>query len=190
MRFFRTLSFVVCLSFQPVLRAETQVLNLRNQVPSSQPGQVESPKVRIGLKMVPYHAADAANPQDLKLDPSKAIKHMLRCEMDEPSHFYVGAFHIVVTPMAWDKNASRLAAKVDFMHRFGNEGDVEENFGSVEITGHLEGTKDLFVLRGYNQKVLKDKFQRPRVFVAVGAGQASPPLSKGEPAKQAVAPQM
>ncbi len=157
-----------------VLIAKPQVLRLRNMVdaPATQSAS-EQYKVRLSLKIVPYESTSNTEPNAQQVDSlnqAKALKRILRCDLENSDHFYIGRYHIVTRPRGWNKQTQTVQIDIHIAERFGGDGQVEEDLGSVLVTGTLQGEQSPYTLQGYRKIKLLDKQLQPKILVEAGSG--------------------
>ena len=145
--------------------------------PDDQPLDTQStPRVRIPLSFKAWSDVETMAP-DGKMKKSriagKAISQVLRARIERSNDFFLGNFRVKTTPIRWLKRSNQYQVKLEVFKRLGEDGTLEENLGSVTLTGVLEKQDDgLFVLNGTARRLFRERTGEP--ILDFDAGQHAP----------------
>lgn len=138
-------------------------------------------QVRIGLRLTPFVTAKT---QNLKGEikeisrPAGDLKRTLRARVNRMNHFVVSDYHVETEPLSYVKEMNQYRVKLKFSKRLGPYGELEENIGSMEVAGKLEGSAGLYVLKGAASTEFKDPMGRPILRVMAGFGEVASSTSQ------------
>lgn len=92
----------------------------------------------------------------------KPISQVLRARIERSNDFFLSDYRIKTTPVRWLKRSNQYQVKLELFKRLGEDGAIEENLGSVTLTGVLEKQDDgLFVLNGSARRLFRDRVGDP-----------------------------
>ena len=136
------------------------------------PNASEPARVRINLRLTPWKmtsGTDAEGGQRPIHLAQQPINHTLRARLDKTNHFYFGEWHIQTTPIRWTRTSRRWSVRLDVARRYGSWGQLEENLGSMELSGILqEQGEKIFLLNGIAKKRFNDRMGQPALEVVAG----------------------
>ena len=99
----------------------------------------------------------------------KPISHVLRARIEKPNDFYVGDWRIQTTPIRWIKATGQYQVRLELYRRYGEGGQIEENLGSVNLTGLLEKQADgLYLVQGSAKRRFTDSSGQPVASLEIG----------------------
>lgn len=124
-------------------------------------------KVRIGLRLTVFDPI-TQNSTGPKMKVSRVLRHTLRAKVLTPNHFYIDKFHLQTTPIKWNRINGNYGVRITFYSKFGRNGEVEEELGSLVVKGNLKGKDGLYILHGVGKETFKDKFGKPKLGVVAG----------------------
>lgn len=143
-------------------------------------------KVRIGLRLTPFKKVVTRHPDgstETQYIAAEALRHTLRARLNQANHFYVGEWHVVTAPVKWVQKTRHYEVQLQLNRRYGAFGQLEENVGSVLLSGVLEEQEDhVHVLIGAVRQRLRDKFGNPYLDVVAGSQAAPQPSAQAAPA--------
>ncbi|MBM4252579.1 MAG: hypothetical protein FJ146_11460 [Deltaproteobacteria bacterium] len=129
-------------------------------------------RVRIGLKLIPYKkiiTRQLNGKIDSRYLQAGAMRHTLKARLNEPNHFYLGDWHIETVPTKWTKQTGHYEVQLRIAERFGPYGQLEEDRGSLTLSGKLEEQeRSIDVLVGVARQRFRDKFGNPQLDVIAG----------------------
>jgi len=129
-------------------------------------------RVRIGLRLTPYKkiiTRQLNGKIDTRYIEAQALRHTLRARLNEPNHFYLGDWHVETVPTKWTKQTGHYEVQVRISERYGPYGQLEEDLGSIKLTGKLEEQeRTIDVLVGVARQRFRDKFGNPKLDVIAG----------------------
>ena len=135
-------------------------------------------KVRIGLRLTPFKRVTTRNRDgtvESRFVPVEPLRHTLRARLNQTNHFFVGEWHVETVPTRWVKKTHRYEVRINIYRRYGAFGQLEENVGSLDLSGVLDEQEDnVHVLVGVARTRLRDKFQNPLMDVVAGFAPGSP----------------
>lgn len=140
-------------------------------------------RVRIAFLLTPYREIEVKLPSNQtvkKMVPAEPLRHTLRARINKLNHFFVGDWHFETIPLRLIRQTQKFSIRINAYHRYGTDGEVEEDVGSIELTGILKKTRDgLYVLYGSAEKMLTSKDGTALAKLAVGyAGPDQPVISR------------
>ena len=148
-------------------------------------------RVRIGLRLTPFKKVvtrHADGSTETRFIPGEPLRHTLRARLNQGNHFYVGDWHVETIPTKWIQKTRRYEVQLSLYRRYGAFGQLEENVGSVVLSGDLEEQADgVHVLVGVVRQRLRDKFGNPYLDVIAGSQPAAITVA---PATQVKAPSL
>jgi len=148
-------------------------------------------RVRIGLRLTPFKKVvtrHADGSTETRFIPGEPLRHTLRARLNQGNHFYVGDWHVETIPTKWIQKTRRYEVQLNLYRRYGAFGQLEENVGSVVLSGDLEEQADgVHVLVGVVRQRLRDKFGNPYLDVIAGSQPAAITVA---PATQVKAPSL
>ena len=148
-------------------------------------------RVRIGLRLTPIKKVvtrHADGSTETRFIPGEPLRHTLRARLNQGNHFYVGDWHVETIPTKWIQKTRRYEVQLSLHRRYGAFGQLEENVGSVLLSGDLEEQADnVHVLIGVARQRLRDKFGNPYLDVIAGSQSAAVTVA---PAAQVKAPSL
>ena len=134
-------------------------------------------RVRIGLRLTPFKKVvtrHADGSTETRFIPGEPLRHTLRARLNQGNHFYVGDWHVETIPTKWIQKTRRYEVQLNLYRRYGAFGQLEENVGSVVLSGDLEEQADgVHVLVGVVRQRLRDKFGNPYLDVIAGSQPAA-----------------
>jgi len=134
-------------------------------------------RVRIGLRLTPFKKVvtrHADGSTETRFIPGEPLRHTLRARLNQGNHFYVGDWHVETIPTKWIQKTRRYEVQLSLYRRYGAFGQLEENVGSVVLSGDLEEQADgVHVLVGVVRQRLRDKFGNPYLDVIAGSQPAA-----------------
>ncbi len=152
-------------------------------------------KVRIGLRLTPFKKVVTRNRDgsaDQRFVPIEPLRHTLRARLNKVNHFFVGEWHVESVPTKWVKKTRHYEVKLNVYRRYGAFGQLEENIGSIELSGTLEEERDnVHVLLGTARKRLRDKAGQPYLDIVAGfapGAEKGPAVSLSAPERQTAKP--
>jgi hypothetical protein len=129
-------------------------------------------RVRIPVFLQGFNEVGVAQ-TDGRIKPArvagKPISHVLRARIEKPNDFYLGDWRLQSTPIRWLKQSNYYQVKIDVFRRYGGMGQVEENLGSMYLTGSLKKQADgLYSLSGSANRRFQDSEGHPILTIQVG----------------------
>ena len=132
--------------------------------------------VKIGLTLTPYvknpkrKTGGGKEAAGAKAKRGKTERYTLRAKLNKSNHFYLGDYHVQTTPLFLEKRSGRYGVKVRIYGKFGAMGQVEEEIGSLDVDGLLQGKGPIYVLKGAARRKFHDKLGKPLLLMTAGLG--------------------
>lgn len=99
----------------------------------------------------------------------KPVSHVLRARIEKTNDFYVGDWRIQTTPIRWIKATGQYQVRLELYRRYGEGGQIEENLGSVNLTGLLQKQADgLYLVHGSAKRRFTDSSGQPVASLQIG----------------------
>lgn len=159
----------------PMVRIHLKIEGLRKH-PETNPSPPLSPETAT------YQTAMESPPPKTRYSSYVILQKTLRAHKKQPNHFIVDSYHIVTTPLSWNRHHQTYRIRLSLSKRLGYQGNVEKHLGHFDVTGKLEPQilraqspkQNLFLLISSTQKMFYDDAQQPTIKVIVGISPKSP----------------
>ena len=129
-------------------------------------------RVRIGLHLTPFKkiiTRQANGSSETRLMPGEPMRHTLRARLNETNHFFIGNWHVETVPLSLIRKTRHYQVRINVYERYGDYGQLEENLGSVTVSGVLEPQeRGTSLLVGVGKQRLRDRFGNPYLDVVAG----------------------
>lgn len=129
-------------------------------------------RVRVGVELVPYKkilVTQKDGKQKYSFAKSSAIKRNLKSRIDRITHFYIDRWHFELKPLTWDKNSMNLKYQARLFKQYGTRKELEEQVGSIEVSGVISGKRYLYNFDGQTRVKFTNKLGQPIIDVMIGA---------------------
>jgi hypothetical protein len=132
-------------------------------------------RVSIPIAITTFKKAKGAKEGFL---PAETTLYMLKAMRDKDNHFLIDDYHFETTALAQENDFYQF--KLSIMQQFSKGAKLEEELGSLHVSGLLVPGKDKNLsFKGYKTLLIKDKFMRPQLQIEVGEKHEDDRMAKG-----------